>query len=93
MSTVETTKVHYRLATAPDAPGIFAVLEEVAPKIPVRLDGQQRKELLFARIQGCCCPGESWVAVGCDEQIVGFLLAEPDKLERFYNDNLALHLP
>src|SRR5271169_7093617 len=35
---------------------------------------------------------EVWIALDRDKQIVGFLMAEPDKKERSYRDNQALEL-
>jgi hypothetical protein len=66
----------YRLATTDDASAIFAVLQEVAPEIPVRLDTLERKDLLFNRIQEGIGSGNVWIALDRDNQVVGFLLAE-----------------
>jgi hypothetical protein len=68
----------YRLATTDDASAIFAVLGEVAPEIPVCLDTPERKDLLFNRIQEGIGSGNVWIA-DRDNQVVGFLLAEPDR--------------
>lgn len=87
------TEIRYRLATANDAPGIFAVLEEVAAEIPVLLDLPERRSKVLGQIQACCASGETWVALDRGRTIVGFLLAEPDQLERFHQNNNALHLP
>jgi hypothetical protein len=35
-----------RIATPDDAPGIFAVLAEAAPEIPVRLNAKERREAI-----------------------------------------------
>jgi hypothetical protein len=78
----------YRLATMDDADAILAVLEEVAPEIPLSLHLPGRKELVFERIKA----GETWIALDHNHQIVGVLLAEPDKLERFLNDVHTLEL-
>ena len=75
-----------------EAPPIFDVLEEVAPEIPVRLDTPEQKELLFERVQTTCASREVWIALDRDKQIVGFLMAEPDKKERSFRDNQALEL-
>ena len=63
----------YRLATTDDASAIFAVLEEVAPEIPVRLDTQR------TCIQEGIGSGNAWIALDRDNQVVGFLMAEPDR--------------
>ena len=40
----------------------------------------------------CISSGESWVAIDEKGRVTGFLLVEPDKLERFHRDNQALHV-
>ena len=68
------------------------MLEEVAPEIPVHLDTPEQKELFFERVQTTCASREVWIALDRDKQIVGFLMAEPDKKERSFRDNQALEL-
>src|ERR1700733_7370895 len=85
--------IRYRRATKNDAALIFSVLEEVAGEIPVLLDNPERKNLVFAHVQTCCDSGESWMALTTNDRVVGFLLAEPDAQERFFQANQALHLP
>ena len=67
----------FRLAKPEDVAGIFAVLEEVAPKIPLCLDGDERKELIAQLIRDCCQSRASWIAVNNDGRIVGFQLTRP----------------
>jgi hypothetical protein len=43
-------------------------------------------------VKECADSGESWVAIDDSGCITGFLLVEPDKMERFHRDNQALHL-
>jgi hypothetical protein len=81
-----------RIATLDDTPGIFAVLPEAAPEIPVRLDAKERREAVSNMVKECAVSGESWVAIADTGCITGFLLVEPDKMERFHRDNQALHL-
>jgi hypothetical protein len=59
----------YRLATTDDASAIFAVLQGVAPEIPVRLDTLERKDLLFNRIQEGIGSGNVWIALDRDNQV------------------------
>jgi N-acetylglutamate synthase-like GNAT family acetyltransferase len=68
----------YRKANSNDETDILAVLEEVAPEIPVRLDGQERQEKIKTIIIECHGSGKSWVAVDVDGKVVGFILARPD---------------
>jgi hypothetical protein len=84
--------LEYRLAVSSDAERIFVVLEEVAPEIPLQLTPKAR-EIIIGRAVQCCSSKESCVAVDHAGRIVAFLLAEPDKMERFHHDNQALHLP
>jgi hypothetical protein len=86
------TTYRYRLATSDDVSAIFAVLKEIAPEIPLRLDNSERQMLVFEQIHRCIGSGEVWIALDRDNQVVGFLLAEPDKLERFFHENQALEL-
>jgi ribosomal protein S18 acetylase RimI-like enzyme len=84
--------VEYRPPRSTDADGILAVLEEVAPEIPLPLTAKAR-EIIRARVVQCCSSQQSCVAVDPADRVVGFLLAEPDKKERLHHDNQALHLP
>lgn len=85
--------LEYRFAVSSDAEEIFVVLEEVAPEIPLQLDTLKAREIVFNRLVQCCSGEESYVAVDRAGRVVGFLLAEPDNMERFHHDNQALHLP
>ncbi len=81
-----------RKATDNDHTDILAVLEDVAPQIPVSLEGAGRQDAIKQIIVECCASGESLVA--CDEKgtVVGFVLAKPDRGERFFKDNGACSL-
>jgi hypothetical protein len=82
----------YREANGDDADGILTVLKEVAPEIPLSLDTPERQEAMQAIVAECCASGESLVAVDGDGTVVGFVLAKPDRLERFFHKNQALSL-
>jgi hypothetical protein len=82
-----------RVATLNDAAQILSILEEVAPEIPVALDNPEAREVVISRIKQCCSFGETCVAANRTNRIVGFLLVEPEEMERFLHDNQALHLP
>jgi hypothetical protein len=76
----EENKIYrYRLATSDDALTIFALLEEVAseiaPEFPSHLNEQ--REAVLKRVETSCDSGETWIALDRDDQIVGFLMAEP----------------
>jgi hypothetical protein len=73
--------VSYRVATRDDETDVLAVLEDVAPEIPVRLDGPERQERIQTIIQQCHRSGKSWVAVDANGKVIGFLLARPDARE------------
>ena len=81
-----------RKASDTDHTDILAVLEEVASEIPVLLDTSARLEAMKSIIVECCATGDSLVAVDSTETIVGFVLAKPDTLERFYHENGAISL-
>ena len=79
--TAHTTKTPtYRLATKADVPAILDLLLEVAPEIPVDTRGE-RKEILSKQIHTDCYYRCVWIALDRDNQIVGFLMAEPQKQE------------
>jgi hypothetical protein len=66
---------------------------EVAPEIPLLIDTSERREGVSRIIGKCVETGESWVATdGGRGAVAGFILAEPDEMERFHHDNQALHL-
>jgi hypothetical protein len=77
----EVSKKHtytYRVADDDDHTDILAVLEEVGPEVPVRLDGSDRQEKIKAIIVECCDSGESLVAVDDSGTVVGFALVKSD---------------
>jgi hypothetical protein len=88
----EKSTVEYRRANDGDVQDIFAILQEVAPEIPLSLDTPESEEVMQCIIAECCASGESWVAVDADGMIVGLALAKPDRLERFLHENEALYL-
>jgi len=67
--------IKYRVAVRDDETDILAVLEEVAPEIPVRRDGEERQEKIRTVIIQSQKSGKSWVAVNADDTVVGFVLA------------------
>jgi N-acetylglutamate synthase-like GNAT family acetyltransferase len=85
-------KIEYRVANSDDSAGILTVLQEVASEIPVSLDGPERQNIIQNIIAECCDSNESWIAVNADGTVVGFVLAKPDRLERFEHENQALSL-
>lgn len=79
-------------AKTDDAQGVCLALAEVAPEVPLLMDTNERQQAVAAIVNACIGSGESWVAIDDGGQIVGFLLAEPNKIERFLGDNDAIHL-
>jgi N-acetylglutamate synthase-like GNAT family acetyltransferase len=71
-----------RMASRDDETDILAVLEEVAPEIPVSLDTPESQEKIKTVITQCHASGESWVAIDADGTVVGFALAKLDLHER-----------
>jgi hypothetical protein len=74
-------EIEYRLATVDDETDISNVLEEVAPEVPVRLDGSERQDKIKTLIVERRRSGKSWVAVDPNGKVVGFVLARPDVVE------------
>ena len=56
------------------------------------LDTPERQEAMEAIVAECCASGESLIAVAGYGTVVGFVLAKPDRLERFFKKNQALSL-
>jgi hypothetical protein len=86
------TEINVRIATPDDTAGVLTVLTEVAAEIPLRLDTHQQQEAVRGIITKGISFGESLVALDNNGSVVGFLLIEPDELERFQHDNQALNL-
>jgi GNAT superfamily N-acetyltransferase len=84
--------IAYRPATLDDAAEIHALLLRLAPEIPALVDTLEREEALYALIRNCGRSGESWVALNEQERIIGFVLVDPDLLERHYAEYEILEL-
>jgi len=84
--------IHCHVAAPGDAAGIFGVLAEVAREIPLLIDTRERREAISGIVDKCIATSESWVATDGGGVVAGFILVEPDEMERFQNDNQALHL-
>ncbi len=84
--------IAYRQARIEDAAEIHALLLRLAPEIPLLVDTLEREEALYALIRNCGRVGESWVALDEDERIIGFVLVDPEVLERHYAEHEILDL-
>ncbi len=73
-----TQKFEIRVAVRDDETDILAVLEEIAPEVPVLLDTPERQEAIKGIIIECRKSGHSFVAVDAAGKVVGFALARPD---------------
>ena len=71
----------YRIATRSDETDVLAVLEEVAPEVPVSLEGAESQGKIQTLIRQGHASGKSWVAVDESDKVVGFALARPDAHE------------
>ena len=81
-----------RVAVPSDEAAILALMRVVAAEIPILIEPDDRWRLVQQMVQNHCAGGGSWVAVGDDGAIAGFLLAEPDQVERFLHDDGAIYL-
>jgi GNAT superfamily N-acetyltransferase len=79
--------IDYRQARIEDAADIHALLLRLAPEIPLLVDTLEREEALYALIRNCGRLGESWVALDEEERIIGFVLIDPEVLERHYAEH------
>jgi GNAT superfamily N-acetyltransferase len=84
--------ITYRQAKVEDAADIHALLLRLAPEIPLLVDTLEREEALYALIRACGRSGESWVALDEGERIIGFVLVDPELLERHYAEHEILDL-
>jgi GNAT superfamily N-acetyltransferase len=85
-------EISYRPAALDDAAEIHALLLMLAPEIPLLVDTLEREEALYALIRNCGRSGESWVALDKRGRIIGFVLVDPDLLERHYAEYEILEL-
>jgi N-acetylglutamate synthase-like GNAT family acetyltransferase len=74
--------VVYRIASRQDETDLLAVLEKVAPEIPLSIDAEDSQDPIKGIIRQCHESGKSWVAVNTDGTVVGFALAKPDLHEQ-----------
>jgi hypothetical protein len=81
-----------RRATGRDTRAILAVLMEVAPEIPLRLDTAEHCDAVSRIVTRLARDRASWVATDKRGKVIGFQLVEPDEMERFLHANQALHL-
>ena len=86
------TGITYRQARVEDAADIHALLLALAPEIPLLVDTLEREEALYALIRACGRSGESWIALDERERIIGFVLVDPELLERHYAEHEILEL-
>jgi GNAT superfamily N-acetyltransferase len=84
--------IAYRQARVEDAAEIHALLLRLAPEIPLLVETLEREEALYALIRACGRSGESWVALDEGERIIGFVLVDPELLERHYAEYEILDL-
>jgi N-acetylglutamate synthase-like GNAT family acetyltransferase len=76
--TQTSNKVDYRVAGRDDETDILALLEEVAPEIPMVLDTPRKQDAIKTVIIESHRSGKSWVAVDENGRVVGVVLAKPD---------------
>jgi ribosomal protein S18 acetylase RimI-like enzyme len=79
--------IAYHLVRIEDAAEIHTLLLRLAPEIPLLVDTLEREEALYALIRNCGRMGESWVALDEQERIIGFVLIDPEVLERHYAEH------
>jgi len=76
--TQKSKAIEYRTATTDDEPDMYAVMEEVAPEIPVPLDTEDNQIIMRTIITECHGSGKSWVAIDPNGEVVGCALAKQD---------------
>ena len=81
-----------RVAVPSDEVAILALIRVVAVEIPILIEPDDRWCLVQQMVRHHCTDGGSWVAVDNDGAVAGFLLAEPDQMERFLHDEGAVNL-
>ena len=86
------TEVSYRKAELDHAADIHTLLLTLAPEFPLLTDTLEREEALYALVRNFTRSGESWVALGENGAIIGFLLAAPIEVRRHYGENEVLEL-
>jgi hypothetical protein len=76
--TQNSSAIEYRIATCDDETDMYAVMEEVAPEIPVPLDTEENQIIMRGIITECHGSGKSWVAIDANGEVLGCVLARPD---------------
>jgi GNAT superfamily N-acetyltransferase len=79
--------IAYRPVRIEDAAEIHALLLRLAPEIPILVETLEREEALYALIRNCGRVGESWAALDEEERIIGFVLVDPEVIERHYAEH------
>ena len=65
-----------RNASRDDVGVIFSILASLSAEIPVRMDIEERRQLIREIVDRCCEQPTSWIALGKAGEVVGFLLGE-----------------
>jgi GNAT superfamily N-acetyltransferase len=73
-------------------PNVRLGSKTVMLEVPVLLDSTPRVEAIKNIIVECCGSGDTLVASDKNGAVVDLVLAKPDVLERFYDDNAGLSL-
>jgi hypothetical protein len=81
-----------RKATPRDSRAVFAILTELASKVPVLLDTPERRMTVFEEVKFCCGHGNSWVSQDENGRVVGFLLGKELSVEVFKHEFVGLEL-
>ena len=72
----ESPAPNHRVAVQGDEPEILVLFKEVAPEIPVPLDGPETEARMITEIVQC--RGDAWVAEDVNGKVVGFVLSRLD---------------
>ena len=86
---VEVTR---RSASLGDLKGIWGLLKQAAPDIPVELGSEAAQEGVLSELMACCTSGLSPVAFGEDKAIIGAVLVRRDDFQWGFRNGSAVHM-
>jgi hypothetical protein len=81
-----------RPASLGDLKGIWGLMKQAAPDIPVELGSEAAQERVLSELMACCTSGLSPVAFAEDKVIIGAVLVRRDDFQWGFRNGGAVHM-